>query len=98
LKPLIRPPAKPSPISARAIVRVARSVPIENSSAPAARSEPVEQQAERQLEQREREQVGRGQKPEPGRAEPDVGDQPRADHRVHRAEEIGQKVPGSERR
>ena len=36
LKPLIRPPAKPSPISARAAVRVATSRPKPKSSAPAA--------------------------------------------------------------
>jgi hypothetical protein len=101
------PPAKPR-ISARASVSVAMSGAEAEQQRPGrgageqggldpARPEPVEQDAERQLEQRKGEQIGRGQEAELGRAQADLGDQARPDHRVHRAKEIGRARTAPER-
>jgi hypothetical protein len=70
----------------------------EQAELDATRAVAVEQHAQWQLKQREREQIGRGQQAELGRAEADVGGQLGPDHRVHRTEQVGEEIAERERR
>ena len=109
LKPLISPPAKPRPIRARAQGQ-GRAVLAdgeqqracggarEQRRLDATRAEAVEQDAERQLEQGEREQIGRREQAQLGGAQAEIGGQVRPDDRVHRPEQVGQEVAERERR
>ncbi len=58
----------------------------------------IEQYAERQLEQRKGEEIGRRQQPELGRAQGEIGHEIGRHHRIHRAQQIGQEIAASEGR
>ncbi len=52
----------------------------------------VQQYAKRQLEQREGAEIGRREKPQLGRRQPQVTHQIGGDHGIHRAEQVGHEI------
>ncbi len=107
-KAAIRQPETPRPISARAAVSSAADLPHGEPGAArcgdeqqrgidAPRPIAVEQHAERQLEQREAEEVDAGEQPQAGGREAQLARDLRADDRVDRAVDVGNEIPRQER-
>ena len=104
----IRQPETPSPMSARASVssgggprerkpQAARRRDQQQRCVHAPRPVAVEQHAQRQLEQREGEEVDAGEQPQARRRERELAREVRPDDRVDRAVDVGDEIPREER-